>query len=59
MSPFTDGHSFESGHHEFESRYFRFRGSRCGSAVTKPTNIHEGVGWLRGPAQWVKDLVLL
>ena len=33
--------------------------SCCGSVVMNPPSIREGVGSIPGPAQWVKDLVLL
>ena len=36
-----------------------FLGSSChGSAETNPTNIHEDVGLIPGPTQWVKHLTL-
>ena len=36
-----------------------FWSSCCGSAVPDPTSIHEDSGWIPGPAQWVKDLVVV
>ena len=33
--------------------------SRCGSAVTNPTSVHDDAGLIPGLAQWVEDLVLL
>ena len=33
--------------------------SYCGSGVMNPTSIHEDVGWIPGPTQWVKDTALL
>ena len=32
--------------------------SRCGSAVTNPTSIHEDSGSIPSLAQWVENLVL-
>ena len=36
----------------------RFGTSCRTSAVTSPTSIHEDVGLIPGPLQWVKDLAL-
>ena len=36
-----------------------YRSSHCGSTETNPTSIHEDVGLIPGPTQWVKDLTLL
>ena len=33
--------------------------SHCGSVITNLTDIHEDVGLIPGPTQWVKDLALL
>ena len=35
-----------------------FQSSRCDSVITNPTSIHEVVGLILGPGQWVKDLAL-
>ena len=37
----------------------RRQSSCCGFMVMNPTSIHEDVGSIPGPPQWVKDLVLL
>ena len=37
----------------------RYRSSRCGSLEINLIGIHEDAGWIPGPAQWVKDPVLL
>ena len=34
------------------------RSSCCGLAETNPASIHEDVGLMPGPTQWVKDLAL-
>ena len=36
-----------------------YRSSHYGSVVTNPTSIHQDAGLIPGPAQWVKDPVLL
>ena len=38
---------------------FYFRNSHCGLEVTNPASIHEDVGSIPGPAQWVKYPTLL
>ena len=35
-----------------------YGGSNCSSVVMNLTSIHEDVGSIPGPAQWVKDLAL-
>ena len=35
------------------------RSSRHGSVVMNPTTVLEDLDWIRGHAQWVKDLVFL
>ena len=32
--------------------------SHCGSVVMNPTSIHEDIGSIPGPVQWVKDSAL-
>ena len=43
----------------FVSSLRNFRSSCCGSVVMNPNNIHENMGLIPDPAQWVKDPVLL
>ena len=38
---------------------FNLRSSHCDSAVMNPTIIHEDMGSIPGPAQWIKDPELL
>ena len=48
----------ELAHSSLETIQNLLGSSYCGSGVTNPTNIHEDVGLIPGPAQWVKDPVL-
>ena len=41
-----------------KNQMYRLRSSHCGSAVTNQTNIHEDLGSINGPAEWVKDPTL-
>ena len=41
-----------------QNKYY-FGNSYCGSEVTNPASIHEDLGSIPGPTQWVKDPVLL
>ena len=42
-----------------KKKKIRFGSSCCGSVVTNPTSIHEGVSLILGLAQWVKDPAFL
>ena len=44
---------------EIESIKTPYRKFHCGSVVTNPTRIHEGVDLIPVPAQWMKDPALL
>ena len=43
---------------EYPGDEFLDQSSHYGSAIMNPTGIHEDVGSIPDPAQWVKDLAL-
>ena len=44
---------------EITCKNFKSGSSPCGSVVMNLTSIHEDVGSIPAPAQWVKDLAFL